>query len=207
MKQLIFILSTLHMLHSSFTLAFAATTIGLKLPATGQTTSYATGDDGDLQAGIPWPEPRFTDNANGTVTDNLTGLIWLQDANCAATFGGVTKTTTLTWADALTWSNSLKGDATGTLCGLKDGSTAGQWRLPNIIELESLVNGQAFPVATWLNSQGFSGVRDSDGGAYWSSSTYAYDTGSAGGVGMISGRVGHDPKNFTYYVWPVRGGQ
>jgi len=49
---------------------------------TGQTTSYATGDDGDLQRGIPWPNPRFTDNEDGTVTDNLTGLIWLKDANC-----------------------------------------------------------------------------------------------------------------------------
>ena len=39
---------------------------------TGQTTSYGIGDDGDLEKGIPWPNPRFTDNLNGTVTDNLT---------------------------------------------------------------------------------------------------------------------------------------
>ncbi len=49
------------------------------LPRTGQTTSYATGDDGDLQVGVDWPLPRFTDNNNGTVTDNLTGLIWLKN--------------------------------------------------------------------------------------------------------------------------------
>lgn len=59
---------------------------------TGQTTSYAAGDDGDLQRGAIWPNPRFTDNGNGTVTDNLTGLIWLKDANC---FGK------RFWADAL----------------------------------------------------------------------------------------------------------
>jgi len=41
------------------------------LPKTGQTTSYATGDDGDLQKGATLPTPRFTDNGNGTVTDNL----------------------------------------------------------------------------------------------------------------------------------------
>ena len=49
---------------------------------TGQTVSYALGDDGDLQKGVMWPVPRFTDNGSGTVTDNLTGLIWLKDANC-----------------------------------------------------------------------------------------------------------------------------
>lgn len=49
---------------------------------TGQTTSYGTRDDGALQKGVAWPNPRFTDNANGTVTDNLTGLIWLKNANC-----------------------------------------------------------------------------------------------------------------------------
>ena len=51
------------------------------LSKTGQTTSYATGDDGDLQVGIELPEPRFYDNQDGTITDALTGLIWLKDAN------------------------------------------------------------------------------------------------------------------------------
>jgi hypothetical protein len=40
---------------------------------TGQTTSYRSGDDGDLEKGVTWPNPRFTDNSDGTVTDNLTG--------------------------------------------------------------------------------------------------------------------------------------
>jgi hypothetical protein len=52
------------------------------VPQTGQTASYAAGDDGDIQAGVPWPVPRFTDNGNGTVRDNLTGLIWLKNASC-----------------------------------------------------------------------------------------------------------------------------
>jgi len=43
------------------------------VPKTGQTTSYASGDDGDLELGTAWPSPRFTDHGNGTVTDNLTG--------------------------------------------------------------------------------------------------------------------------------------
>ncbi len=52
------------------------------VPRTGQTTSYAVRDDGALQKGVAWPTPRFTDNNNGTITDNLTGLIWLKNANC-----------------------------------------------------------------------------------------------------------------------------
>ena len=54
---------------------------GALVEKTGQTTSPGTRDDGALQRGVTWPSPRFTDNGDGTVTDNLTGLIWLKDAN------------------------------------------------------------------------------------------------------------------------------
>ncbi len=74
----------------------------VNLPETGQTTCYdtagtaiacaGTGQDGELLKGVAWPSPRFMDNGNGTVTDNLTGLIWLKDANCFIS---------RTWADAL----------------------------------------------------------------------------------------------------------
>ena len=57
------------------------------LPKTGLADSSYPLDDGALQAGRVWPAPRFQDNEDGTVTDNLTGLMWLQDANCAATIG------------------------------------------------------------------------------------------------------------------------
>ena len=45
------------------------------VPQTGQTVSYYAGDDGALEMGVPLPEPRFTDNGDGTVTDNLTKLV------------------------------------------------------------------------------------------------------------------------------------
>ena len=47
---------------------------------------------GEQAVGVEWPNPRFTDNGDGTVTDNLTALIWLKNANCF----GVEK-----WNDAL----------------------------------------------------------------------------------------------------------
>ena len=47
------------------------------LPQTGQQTTYHQGDDGDLKKGAAWPSPRFTNNGDGTITDRLTGLMWL----------------------------------------------------------------------------------------------------------------------------------
>ena len=64
---------------------------------------------------------------DGTVTDHLTGLIWLKNAGCF---------TPALFAAALTDANQLASGA----CGLTDGSKAGDWRLPNINELESMVD-------------------------------------------------------------------
>ena len=41
-----------------------------------------TGEDGDHQRGVALVTPRFTKNGDGTVIDNQTGLIWLEDSNC-----------------------------------------------------------------------------------------------------------------------------
>ena len=48
------------------------------VPKTGQTISYAIGDDGYYQTGIASPSPRFMDNGDSTVTDEKTGLVWLK---------------------------------------------------------------------------------------------------------------------------------
>ena len=138
---------------------------------TGQTTPSVAGDDGDLQKGVAWPNPRFTDNGDGTVKDNLTGLIWLKNANCDGT---------KTWADALPYCNNL---ANGT-CGLTDGSVAGDWRLPNVKELQSLIHYGVYDPALpntagtgqWSEGDPFTNVQSD---YYWSSNTYAGITSSA----------------------------
>src|SRR5215510_3311675 len=81
------------------------------VPKTGQTTLFATGDDGDLEKGVASPTPRFTDNNNGTITDNLTGLIWLKNADCPGTFRD--------WFTALNDVASLNssGSMNGNNCG------------------------------------------------------------------------------------------
>src|SRR5579871_625134 len=86
-----------------------------------------TGQDGALQKGVVPPRSRFEPNGDGTVTDRLTGLVWLQDADL---FGEVT------WAEALKHANTLESGK----YGLRDGSVVGDWRLPNIRELRSLLD-------------------------------------------------------------------
>jgi len=51
------------------------------VPKTGQSIPYKEKDDGALHKGVAWPNPRFIDNGNLTVTDKLTGLIWTKHAN------------------------------------------------------------------------------------------------------------------------------
>jgi len=102
----------------------------VNLAATGQSASYAGGDDGALRKGVAWPGTRFSDNQDGTVTDHVTGLVWLKNAGC---FNATN------WNGAMTDANTLSNGE----CGLSDGSTAGQWRLPNLNELESLIDVSA----------------------------------------------------------------
>jgi hypothetical protein len=168
-------------------------TAGAEIPCAG------TGQDGDLQMGIPWPNPRFVDNGNGTINDNLTGLIWLKNAYC---FGNGRR-----WTDALTSANSL----TSGTCGLTDGSVAGDWRLPNKKELESLVNRRQTNPAIWLNSAGFTGVNAGTSGNYnefyWTSTTYQNYTSYVWSFSLGTGRSALYDKSYSMITWAVRGGQ
>jgi len=160
---------------------------------TGQTTPYTSGDDGSLEAGASWPSPRFADNSNGTVTDNLTGLIWLKNANC---FGE------RTWTQALTDANTLNSGE----CSLSDGSGEGDWRLPNVQELQSLIDYENYqPALPDGYDSFFTGVQTTK--HYWSSTTSQHDTNKAWYVGINYGHIRNQSKTSTPYpVWPVRGG-
>ncbi len=186
------------------------------LPKTGQEVSYAGGDDGDIKAGIEWPSPRFTDNGDGTVTDNLTGLMWLKDGGCMGRNS---------WNNALNVVsdfniNSVKYNCVGYTANYTD------WRLPNVRELESLLNYGEVNPAIWLNTEGFSNIK---GYYYWSSthlskatsmvsvtdrdfrfnSKYNWRTrinSSAWIINMSDGKSTIGNGSYSYYVLPVRGG-
>jgi hypothetical protein len=159
---------------------------------TGQTTSYATGDDGDLEKGVASPVPRFTDNGDGTMTDDLTGLTWTQDGGCAGD---------IAWADALDHCNTL----TAGYCGLTDGSIAGDWRLANVKELISLVDYSKMNVVL-PNGHPFTNVVHNT--RYWSSSTWP-GSGYGWNLYMSTGGISYSDKGLTSdrRAWCVRGGQ
>lgn len=145
-----------------------AVTVRAGIAKTGQTTSYFPGDDGNLQKGFVIPAPRFTANGDGTITDKLTGLMWLQDGKCIHTQysvfdnDGVAGDGMVIWQHALDFANSVDhGAYPNCSAGYSD------WRIPNINEIKSLAN-KGVPSASWLNSQGFINVEE---GSYWSSTT------------------------------------
>jgi hypothetical protein len=160
------------------------------IPKTGQTVPRALGDDGWYQLGVS-VDSRFTDNGNGTVTDNLTGLTWLQDAvSCI----GEKK-----WPEALNEANSLAHNSCDG--ALQDNSSQGDWRLPTVNELQGLVDysreDQALP-----QDHPFTVEND----LYWSSTTCAFwDALYAWIVDFDEGGIGYRPKEDATWVWPVRG--
>ncbi len=105
------------------------------------------------------------------------------------------------WSDALTTANGL---ASG-YAGLTDGSKAGDWRLPNVRELLSLVDyGSSFPALP--AGHPFINVVSS---SYWTSTTDAFYTagGYAWYVSFNHGWVEYNDDLAQYYVWCVRGGK
>jgi hypothetical protein len=120
----------------------------------------------------------FTDNGNGTITDNLTQLVWQKVSN----------PNLFTWENALVYAEGLNL------------ATASDWRLPNIKELQSLndetvsnpsVNTTFFPTI---------GVHN-----YWSSTSLPNQTTKAWYWSTIFGVTTYDTKTNTNFVICVRG--
>ncbi len=143
---------------------------------------------------IPQTTPNrvFILHADGTVTHNTTGLIWMRcllgqtwsDTTCNGT------------AQIYQWWGALQMADSYTFAGYSD------WRLPNKNELASIIeeachdpaiNTLAFPV--WERS------------IVWSSSPSAGNSNSAWLAVFDDGRVATNDKKNSYYVRLVRGGQ
>ena len=121
---------------------------------TGQQESYGNNDDGMLRKGRELPEQRFTDNLDGTLTDNLTGLIWISDAYCANHF--ISGAASGSWQDAFEYVKALNNNTLISFCRGYSGQFD-DWRVPNINELQSLIpkglENQS-SILNWLTTPG-----------------------------------------------------
>jgi hypothetical protein len=182
----------------------ASAPVGATLMKTGQTTSYRTGDDGDLEAGratsftlLASNNPfgntnRFTDElGTQTYTNNIV-IDW-------STYDGTTVLglSRAAIATGNTWNQSVDNSLAFSV-----GSFTSGWRLPNMKEIYNFVNFANNP-DTFLN---YSPLNfSSSGRVYWSSNTNVSSTTSAyffSNVGMTGQTAKTTSVAFTYF--PVR---
>lgn len=148
---------------------------GAEVPCQG------TGQDGELRLGGAWPDPRFRTMEEGVI-DLLTGLCWRRDADLC---GGP-----VSWAEALEEVRTLN----------RSSGTSEGWRLPNINELESLVDCARHSPALPAQHP-FRRV----GEEYWSSTTSAFELDWAWALYLTKGAVGVGQKGGRHFrVWPVK---
>lgn len=163
-----------------------------------------TGQDGELQKGVA---RSYTDNGDGTITDNATGLMWEKLSDDGSIHD---KDTDYTWTNAIA-AKIATLNAT-TFAGY------GDWRLPNVSELLSLINhGAAGPAVFSVFNSGCApsctvsicsctrGTSVNDF-AYWSSTTNQGDLNDAWQVSFNLGWVGPGPKPLFRFVRAVRAG-
>jgi hypothetical protein len=184
-----------------------------QVPKTGQTTCYdtdgsvipcaGTAHDGETQHGIA---RSYTDNGDGTVTDNNTGLMWekLDDSNLGGVAGIHDRENLYTWANAFVKANDLNAI---NFAGHND------WRVPSVMEQQSIVNFGALgpSVNTAFNSACAPGCTVTTCSCtradfYWSSTTYQPGTFNAWIVSFFDGITYEDDKTNSYYVRAVRAG-
>ena len=156
---------------------------------TGQQTCHSSygepvqcagsGQDGELRMGLSWPEPRF-ELADGGVEDRLSGLIWSGQADLTGRM--------VDWAAAR--------QAVEDLAARTDQA----WRLPSIMELESLTDcAHADPALP--AGHPFVSVQE----AYWSATASGYDPKWAFCLYLHKGAVGVGFKaRPEFHAWAVR---
>ena len=169
---------------------------GHQLPTSGLTKCYDKtgneilcdsadfpGQDAFFQAGCP-TQGRFVDNGDGTVSDNCTGLMWQKDT------ADVSENGTIGDDDRLNWQGALKYCENLGFAGFSD------WRLPNVRELQTIVDYGHFdpaihPVLGALSAW------------YWSSS--GPDHSWSWHIGFYDGSVFLSDKSADIFVRAVRG--
>jgi lysozyme family protein len=167
----------------STTILDAATTFGVNF-ADGRIKGYPNGTDGGMdmeryvryvRGNTDYGENAFVDNKNGTISDQATGLMWLQADSSQA----------MTWQEALAWAENLEYG------GYDD------WRLPNAKELQSLIDYGRAPDVTGsaaIDPLFMSSSIKNEGGAldypfYWTGTTHVENGSGDYAVYLSFGRA------------------
>lgn len=186
------------------------------LPATGQTTAFGPGSDGDVQAGAPLS---YVDNGDGTITDLNTGLMWEKKDDS----GGIHDRNNL-----YVWGNDLDpGIMDGTIVTVflatlnAGGGFAGytDWRIPNFKELTSIVDFETPGVTVdpvfhrtvscvGCNDISIQSCSCTFPGEYWTSTDVWFQPEEAWTLDFAPNAAfaGARDKNNNFYVRAVRGG-
>jgi len=170
----------------------------------GQTTSYRTGDDADNDD----TSKSYTDNGDGTVTDNHTNLMWQKDDQAGKTWNdAIDYCRYLRLCNDNTWQGSESGEGD---CSSYEGTKYSDWRLPTIIEGVTMLDyscDSGTPTHCYSDFQNNALIWDSagDNGTFWLSTTRADFTDGAYLLGTDYGRVDVTNKAYSPYMRCVRG--
>lgn len=159
-----------------------------------------TGQRGDSPFGAKWPEPRFEVLPGDEVQDRLTGLIWRRVADL--TGGPVLWEEALEAVRMLNPEDARSKDTHSTPSETREPRRErDRWRLPNINELESLVDMSRYDPALPAGHP-FRECRD----VYWSSTTSMFEPDWAWALYMNKGAVGVGRKGYArFHAWAVSG--
>ena len=177
----------------------AAPSFAYRLPDTDQRKCYQAVDPyaeipcaGTGQDGAYIQNPlNYTDNHDGTVTDNNTGLVWEKFDDWAP----------YNWYQASGTYDAILNPETTDACGSLNLGGATDWRLPSKKELFSIVDAAIPYPGPTINPVFTNTVRS----GYWSSTSSASSTSDAWVVSFHGGSVYGYPKNVAQYVRCVRG--
>ena len=149
----------------------------------------------------------FVDNGNGTISDNATGLMWMEFDSGHFNIGDESDGL-VNWEQALTWAENLE------YSGYSD------WRLPNAKELQSIVDYTRSPAT--INSPALDPIFDStsildeegsvDWAHYWTNTSHfdgmlerLGDRGCYIAFGEGQGYMEMPPDSGSYVFWDVHG--
>jgi hypothetical protein len=158
------------------------------------------GQDGSVLKGAV---RNYTDNGDGTITNNTTGLMWEKLSSDGSIHD---YRTTYTWYTAFTAKIATLNSG-GGFAGHTD------WRLPNVNELQSIANYGAFhPAVDAVFSTScpanctVTTCSCTQSWYYWSSTTYQNSPTYAWLLSFADGVVVEYFKSISFYVRAVRGG-